>query len=1652
MVLSAKNESGLKNYARKVHEHLSSQAADGFMLDTVASTLVYGREEFDKRLAIVASSIDEYIQKLKDFCSGVAEESEGIFAGTGVRKNQEALYSLPDADYSSKNFTEIARLWVNGAKIQWDKLIARKQVVSLPGYCFEENRYWVLDHYQSGTISKIHYLIDSNQSTLLEQKFKKCFTGEERFFQDHSIGKNHVLPGVVSLEMARTAAQLANDQSVVKEIRHFEWNKPVVLKSDKLELFTEFGVQKGRVYTSVYSIHNGMVENHAQGEIVYGESGSESIPEKIDIHTLKNALPNTVLGEECYQRLSRLGLNIGPSLRSIKKLHIGKGAILAELCIEYGNNFDFYVHPSLLDGSIQSIIGLSTQDDHVLHIPYSIEKIRYLAPIKGAAYAYLRITGSSNRDMMEKTVDIDILSEDGRIAVQINKLTIKPFMSSYDRVEAEVITSQQQWVESNVQTELDVVIHKRMVVIAENSDSQLYKQMAEELKNNRFEVVFLPLNSMLTDNFTKLCSAGEIPDVIFYLQGGHTDQPLGFEDVSKVKTSFLTLFAFVKHILSSKTNIPFYFISTSALYSGVEPFLRTASDEAGFFVFKYIELLSHGQIHDVIKENATLEYNLPIRFQDGKRYVKRMIPCSLPQSKNTIFENGQVYLITGGLGEIGQRLAEYILERYACSLVLIGRSQLSGEKEEVLKRLNRLNPNAKAVYKSCDITDLQALDLLLHSIRAEYKHIDGILHLAGSIKDALIINKSAESMNLVLDPKMIGTVLLDMLTQKDALQFFLCFSSISGVNGNFGQSDYAFANGFMDAYLQIRNTWVEKGIRSGRAYSINWPYWEEGGMELSADVIDSLRQKYGIQPLKSQEGLMLLDGLKEAPTSMIVLYGNKQKATSLLAKEKVKTNVQNEVKPAQIAAVENQLEEQLIIMFANIQRIDVAGIKPTVALSSYGLESISMSEYTRLLAKTFSIDLKPSVFFEVNDIRSLAKYLLENYRETFLNYYHAGEYTGDAEPVENFRAPVVDVENKPLVTSLFKNNFRFDSQMTEVVKEPVAIIGISGILPSSENLDEFWKALEGEQSLIRVVPSSRWDWEELYGNPRTDVNKTNIKWGGFVNSVDEFDAQFFGISPREAELMDPQQRLFLQVVWEAIENAGYKASDLAGTKTGLFVGVGNFDYSDLLKDRGIPIDSYAATGIAHSILANRISYLLNLKGPSEPTDTACSSSLVSIHHAIEAISLGYCDLAIAGGVNLILNANMTISFNKAGMLSEDGRCKTFDKDANGYVRGEGTGAVVLKPLSQAMEDGDYIHAVILGSSVNHGGKVNSLTVPNPLAQAEVIKDAFERAGVSANTVSYIEAHGTGTPLGDPVEIQGLKYAFKTESGQGTGDTNLQPYCGIGSVKTNVGHLETAAGIAGILKVVLALSHRKIPASINFHALNPYIDLSNSPFYIVNKTKDWTPLYDSKNQPIPRRAGVSSFGFGGVNAHIVLEEYENKRSATKGGVIPQLFILSAQTEEQVVRYAKQLEENLEDLKFIEEDEVTLLNRIAYTFQTGREEKEYRLAVIASSLNELKEELSHFVHHKANTNKTFFQKVASSNLFILDWDEADEVVERIIQKRDLVKISRLWLNGVTINWKALFDGMKPQRIPLPTYPFQRTITKRKKLRSQCKDQEG
>ncbi|MDI3287045.1 type I polyketide synthase [Polyangium sp. 15x6] len=526
--------------------------------------------------------------------------------------------------------------------------------------------------------------------------------------------------------------------------------------------------------------------------------------------------------------------------------------------------------------------------------------------------------------------------------------------------------------------------------------------------------------------------------------------------------------------------------------------------------------------------------------------------------------------------------------------------------------------------------------------------------------------------------------------------------------------------------------------------------------------------------------------------------------------------------------------------------------------------------------------------------------------------------------------------------------------------EPIAIIGMACRFPGgASSLEAFWELLRTGRDAISEIPPTRWDADALFDPDPAAVGKVATRWGGFVEPVDAFDGTFFGISPREAARMDPQQRLLLEVTWEALEHAGQAHEGLRGSATGIFTGICTWDYFILQSSERSAIDAYTSTGSALTMAANRISYLLDLRGPSMAIDTACSSSLVALHLACQSLRRREIGMALVGGANAILTPEVSMSLSKWGVMAPDGRCKPFDARANGFVRGEGCGVVVLKRLSDALAEGDPILAVVRGSAVNQDGRSAGLTAPNPQAQRAVIQRALEDAGVSPARIGLVEAHGTGTELGDPIELEGLASTF------GSAHRGRQT-CALGAVKANVGHLEAASGICGIIKVVLAMQHEAIPPLVHFKALNPKISLEGTPFYIPTEVVPW-PMGDE-----PRCAGVSAFGMGGTNAHVVLEEAPRlpaHRASDTPSVGPRLLPLSARSPEALEALARAFRGLL-----LREPQGLgpEVHDLCYTAAVRRSHHEHRLAVTGSTREELAARIDTFLQGKSGPGMVSGQK--------------------------------------------------------------------------------
>ena len=920
----------------------------------------------------------------------------------------------------------------------------------------------------------------------------------------------------------------------------------------------------------------------------------------------------------------------------------------------------------------------------------------------------------------------------------------------------------------------------------------------------------------------------------------------------------------------------------------------------------------HGQVIQIAGDVAVLAEDARsedrfIRYNGGQRLVRALV--SQTSASVPAFAPQGAVIIAGGAGGIGLHFARHLSKQNAgARLVLLGRGAADARINAVLNELKDLG--AVPSYHALDIADEDALARCLQDIRAAGTEISAVINAAGVLRDGLLMATTPQDAATVAAPKIAGTLALDRATRGDRLEAFVLCSSLAGLSGNMGQSSYAFANGWQDGFVTERAAKVAQGQGGGRSVSINWPLWAEGGMTVPEAAAHAMSNRFGLEAMPTDAGMYALNAaLHQGDGQFVVGYGRPEKIIETLddgsacaPRAEPKPSPQKRPQPVQ------DVLAQLRATVAEIVRVAPEDLDVHEALADLGFDSIAFTELAAQCTQTLGVQIDPSLFYSNTTLAEVSTAITE---ELALNQ-------------PDVAAPAIR-RTEPTRT-----------------RDPIAIVGMSGAFPGANSIDQFWQNLQAASEVISEIPGDRWDWRAIWGDPKSEPGKSDIKFGGFLEDLSQFDPLFFGISPREAAFMDPHQRLLLTHVWRALEDAGIAPTALAGSSMAVFMATSPSDYADMAREDGLVLQQMSPSSMVGSISPNRISAHLDLHGPSEPVETACSSGLVALHRAVEAIHNG-CDGAIVGATNTMMMPYAHVSFARSAMLSPEGRCRTFDANANGYVRSEAVCSLVLKPLSFAQAEGLPIYGVIRGSGVNHSGKSSSLFAPNAQAQQALIEQVWHEAGVTPQDVGAIELHGTGTAVGDPIEFAGIAKAvesFVSPSGS----------IALSSVKSHVGHAEVAAGLVGLIKMLLQMRHGTLIPDRHRQAVNPAIKLDGTPFELVDEMRDWSA--QSR-----RVAGVSSFGFGGVNAHVVVENApEPKPVSPQAG--PEVFILSAQSEKALKATAQSL------LNFIGGNPEISIDALCATVQLGRAPLRHRLGVVAASLPELEDELRAWLSGRAS----------------------------------------------------------------------------------------
>ena len=863
---------------------------------------------------------------------------------------------------------------------------------------------------------------------------------------------------------------------------------------------------------------------------------------------------------------------------------------------------------------------------------------------------------------------------------------------------------------------------------------------------------------------------------------------------------------------------------------------------AGEILRGVMERLAAGELTPLVHARwPVAEAGPAMKCMQGARHIGKIVFTNSPLARG-VLRDDRSYLVTGGLGGIGCAVAGWLADRGAGVIVLNGRRPPDPEIEEEIEALRGRGADIRV--ELADVTDAPAVDAMLARIDADLPPLAGVIHSVGVLSDAAIGNQTWENFETVMWPKILGAWHLHRATVDRDLDMFVLFSSVAGVLGNPGQANHAAANAFLDQLATHRRA---LGL-AGQA--IAWGAWSEiGEAEEQRERMTLRSASGGLEWIAPQQGIRAFDRLarEDAATGVVlardwVAFGESLEnrppfLEDLLsdgaddgADESPGEDLLSRLGEAPPAMREDVLASFLQAEVKAVLRLPTAPAS-TVGFFDLGMDSLMAVELRNRLNRAFAGTYTASntVVFDYPDIATLSAHL-------------AGELAGAV----GGNVPTTQPEPAPAPTA------RPDDRD---FSDGIAIVGMACRFPGAPDLPAFWRHLNSGSDAVTDERRETGPWSDFVDNLPTQYAPYGK--AGFVDGIDLFDARFFGISPIEARLMDPQQRMLLETTWQALEDAGIDPDGLKGSSTGVYAGVASSEYRDLMKsgDYGIGYLSTAA-----SMAVGRLSFRFGLAGPAMPVELNCASSLVAVHHAVTDLRLGTADLALVGGASAVLSAPVTREMADLGLLSRGGMCRTFDADADGFVRGEGCGMVVLKRQADAEADGDRIWAVIRGSAVNQNGVAAGATVPNGPAQERVIEQALSQSGFAPSEVDYLEAHGAGSAFGDPIEVQAAAAVYGKDRAE---DRPLL----IGSVKTNIGHLESAAGVASLIKTVLAMSRGTIPRHLNFRTPSPLIEWDRLPVRVTEETTDWPSDPDR-----PPRAGISAFGISGVNAHVVLEGY------------------------------------------------------------------------------------------------------------------------------------------------------------------------------------
>ncbi|MFF7749304.1 SDR family NAD(P)-dependent oxidoreductase [Streptomyces sp. NPDC007971] len=1442
-----------------------------------------------------------------------------------------------------------AELHVRGRRIDWRRLVPAADPAELPTYAWDAQRHWTEPETAAGGPALFERCAHPLLGIQLQSADESRWTFRNEWSQatadwlpDHTVFGRTVVSGTTVMELCRAALAVARPDRPA-DVTGLLLLSPLVLPaSGTVEVSVEVVTAGPAPEITVHSRPRGA---HGIGWTLHATaSAAEPSPPAVGGPPVWPDTTEEAWSGQTYDRLAALGLGYGPAFRGVRSaVTTGDGELLARLSLPAAARdvADPYpLHPALLDAALQVTAALGTADGRAL-LPVAVGRCVLPRSGTGDLTAHVRRTGGSATDL---TLDVTLWDADGLAAGRLEAVRLR----AADPADLDAGSENARHlyeVAWTAVTEHPAGTGERSVTEdpSVTEDRSVTGHPAAAAPDLAWTVVGEPADrrteaALRSPAAPQTAAAPHGPDrreqgtdvvVRFWPRPAADAQPEAVaHDLAAAGLAELqALIALPAEQAPARTvwvtrgavaaadgdPVPGY--AQSVLW-GLARSARAEHPDLGLMLLD-LDLDDGGPV-PALRTAVTLADEPELALREGKLFAPRLVrarPANAargPEAENRdeprrtghVPTEGTV-LITGGLGAVGRNIAGVLARRGVPRLVLTARKGADDPRAaETVAELTALGTETEVV--ACDVTDPAAVAAVLARVGEELP-LGGVVHCAGILDDGVVAELTPERLARVLRPKVDGAAHLHRLTARTPLDLFLLVSSAAGVVGNAGQGNYAAANVFLDQLAHHRRSLGLPGA------SVSFGAWAGEGLAAAHADLDRMA-RLGHRALTPDQGRDLVELTVRHGSPHLVAWA--LDLPRLRTSDAAGTALWRSLLPApptdgptgealadRLARLPGAERAERVLALVRDETSRALGlrsaesVRPDQPLRDLGMDSVTAVELRNRIGARLGTRLPATLLFDHPTADRLAEYLL-------------GHVLGRAARP----APAQQQRVRKAATD-----------------EPIAIVAMACRLPGRvTDPDGLWQLVSEGRDAVGPFPADRWDVDALYDPDPDALGKTYAREGGFLDDIESFDAGFFGITPKEAAAMDPQQRLLLETSWEALERAGIVPARLAGSTTGVYVGMFGSDY--LAGSRLDQLDGYVGTGSALSVASGRLAYALGLQGPALTVDTACSSSLVATHLAAQALRLGECDLALAGGVTLMVTPQTFVEFSRLRGLSPTGRCRSFSDDADGAIWAEGAGMLVLKRLGDAERDGDEVLAVLRGTAVNQDGRSQGLSAPNGPAQEDVIRRALELSGLAPADIDHIEAHGTGTTLGDPIEAGALAAVFADSRPE---DRPLH----LGSLKSNIGHVQAASGVAGLIKVVQSLRHQTLPRTLHAGTPSRHVAWENSGLRLLQEPVAW-PVTAGR----VRRAGVSAFGISGTNAHVVVEEAPARPA--QDAELPdgkRLFVLSGRSEAGLRGQAARLARHV--------TAGTALPDVAHALARHRSHFEWRTAVVAGERDEL-----------------------------------------------------------------------------------------------------